>query len=60
MKKKVEIPELITLAEASKLLSVHPNTLRKWDTKGLLVSVRFGVRKDRRFKKVDILKLMEQ
>lgn len=60
MKKKIEIPELITLAEASKLLSVHPNTLRKWDKKGMLVSIRFGERKDRRFKKVDVLKFMEQ
>jgi len=52
------IPELLTLSKASKLLSVHPNTLRQWDKKGILKSVRFGLRKDRRYKKEDILKLM--
>ncbi len=53
-----KIPELITLAEASKILSVHPNTLRKWDKKGVLVAVRFGERKDRRYRKEDVLKFM--
>lgn len=52
------VPQLLTLSEASKLLSVHPNTLRQWDKKGILQSVRFGQRKDRRYKKEDILKLM--
>ena len=52
------VPQLLTLSQASKLLSVHPNTLRQWDKKGILESVRFGQRKDRRYKKEDILKLM--
>jgi len=53
------VPQLLTLSEASKLLSVHPNTLRQWDKKGILESVRFGQRKDRRYKKDDILKLLQ-
>jgi len=53
------VPQLLTLSEASKLLSVHPNTLRQWDKKGILRSVRFGQRKDRRYKKDDILKLLQ-
>ena len=52
------VPQLLTLSEASKLLSVHPNTLRQWDKKGILQSVRFGQRKDRRYKKEDILEFM--
>jgi excisionase family DNA binding protein len=52
------VPQLLTLSQASKLLSVHPNTLRQWDKKGILESVRFGQRKDRRFKKDDILRLL--
>lgn len=52
------IPQLLTLSQASKLLSVHPNTLRQWDKKGILQSIRFGQRKDRRYKKEDILKLL--
>ena len=53
------VPQLLTLSEASKLLSVHPNTLRQWDKKGILRSVRFGQRKDRRHKKDDILRLLQ-
>lgn len=50
--------KLLKLSEASELLNVHPNTLRKWDKKGILVAVRFGQRKDRRYRKEDIMKLV--
>jgi excisionase family DNA binding protein len=56
---KQEIPELLTLREASELLKCHPNTLRQWDRKGILAAVRFGERRDRRYKKADILKLLD-
>lgn len=59
-KNKGEIPELLTLQEASDILKCHPNTLRQWDRKGILVAVRFGERKDRRYRKEDILRLLEQ
>lgn len=52
------MPELLTLAEASQILKVHPNTLRKWDRKGILKAVRFGERRDRRYKKEDLEKLI--
>ncbi|HUW21121.1 MAG TPA: helix-turn-helix domain-containing protein [Candidatus Bathyarchaeia archaeon] len=55
---KQQIPELLTLKEASKILKVHPNTLRQWDRKGILVAVRFGQRKDRRYRKEDIMDLV--
>ncbi len=54
------MPEIITLREACNLLKVHPNTLRQWDKKGILVAIRFGERKDRRYCKKDILKLLNQ
>lgn len=58
---KVEkIPELLTLKETCEILKCHPNTLRQWDKKGILVAVRFGERKDRRYRKEDILKLLNQ
>ena len=57
--KNQELPELIKLKQASKLLNVHPNTLRQWDEKGILKAVRFGARKDRRYRKEDIVKLLE-
>jgi excisionase family DNA binding protein len=48
------------LAEACEILSCHPNTLRKWDNKGFLKAIRLGTRGDRRYKKSEILKLLEQ
>jgi len=52
--------KLLKISEAAELLNVHPNTLRKWDKKGILKAVRFGERKDRRYKKEDILKLIQK
>lgn len=59
MTKEEKIPELLTLKEACEILKVHPNTLRQWDEKGILKAVRFGPRRDRRYKKTDIIKLLE-
>lgn len=56
MKQKIAT-ELLTLSEASQILKVHPNTLRKWDKKGVLKAVRFGERGDRRYRKEEIEKL---
>lgn len=46
--------------EACDILKCHPNTLRKWDKKGILKAVRFGERKDRKYKKEDILKFLDE
>ena len=59
MNEEKKLSELLTLSETAKILNVHPNTLRKWDKKGILVAVRFGERRDRRYKKEDVLKLTE-
>ena len=56
MKKDTTI-ELLTLEEAGKMLKVHPGTLRRWDSEGLLKAVRIGSRRgigDRRYRKEDI------
>lgn len=55
-----KIPQLLSMREACELLKVHPNTLRLWDKKGILKAVRFGARKDRKYKKEDLLKLIRQ
>lgn len=52
------MPELLTLKEACNILKCHPNTLRQWDKKGILKAIRFGERGDRKYKKEDILKLL--
>lgn len=55
---KHEIPKLLSLKEASEILKCHPNTLRAWDKKGILKAVRFGQRGDRKYRKEDLLKVM--
>jgi len=59
MIKEVKIPELLTLKKVCEILKVHPNTLRQWDEKGILKAIRFGARKDRRYRKEDILNLLK-
>lgn len=52
------MPELLSLKETAEILKCHPNTLRQWDKKGILKAVRFGQRKDRRYKKEDVLAML--
>ena len=59
-KKLTSLPDILTLQQACDILNCHPNTLRKWDNIGLLKAMRFGTRRDRRYKKSDILKLLNQ
>ena len=58
MKTQGKLSELLTLKEVCEILKVHPNTLRQWDQKRVLKAVRFGSRRDRKYKKEDILKLL--
>ena len=40
---------MLTTTEAARYLGVHPNTVRRWETQGLLPAYRLGRRGDRRF-----------
>jgi excisionase family DNA binding protein len=60
VKLKNVMPEYLTIKQASEILQVHPNTLRNWDKNGMLKAVRIGVRKDRRYKRQDVLKLLNE
>lgn len=53
-----ELPDLLTIGDVSRLLNVHPNTLRNWEKEGLINVVRLGRRGDRRYKKELIRKLI--
>lgn len=55
---ELDRPRLISIKEASQILNVHPNTLRKWDQTGVLKAVRFGSRKDRSYEVSKILSLI--
>ncbi len=55
-----QIPELLTLKEACAILKCHPNTLRQWDKKGILPAIRIGVKRVMRYRKQDIMKLLNQ
>lgn len=52
--------KLLKLKEAADILSVHTNTLRLWDRKGILVAVRIGVKKIRRYRLEDIKKFIKK
>ncbi|PJE64246.1 MAG: DNA-binding protein [Candidatus Ryanbacteria bacterium CG10_big_fil_rev_8_21_14_0_10_43_42] len=49
-----DLPLILSLRQVSEILSVHPNTLRNWDNRGILRAIRYGTRGDRRYRKVDI------
>lgn len=55
-----KLSEYLTLSEVSKLLKVHPNTLRNWDKNGTLKPIRIGERKLRRYKKEEVIKFLER
>ncbi len=47
--------QMLTISEASRLLHIHTNTLRRWDEQGMLPSYRVGPRSDRRYRLPDLL-----
>ena len=53
-------PPLLTLKQVAQILSISVWTLRKWDNEGKLKAVRIGNRKDRRYKKEDIMEIMNK
>lgn len=49
----------LTVQQVSRLLHVHPNTIRKWSKQGLLQCWRVGPRGDRRFKPEDVHRMIQ-
>ena len=45
---------LLTISEASRLLHVHENTLRRWGELGIIKVYRIGPARQRRFKAADL------
>lgn len=53
-----DLPELITIVEAASVLRVMPLTLKRWEKAGKIHPIRINSRGDRRYKKIDILKIV--
>lgn len=56
---KKDPSNLISIKEAATLLGVHKITLRRWEKKGSIKVFRIGPRRDRRYDKGELLKLLE-
>ncbi|MBR2998431.1 helix-turn-helix domain-containing protein [Candidatus Saccharibacteria bacterium] len=53
MKKEAE-SDILTLTEVSKMLHLHPNTLRNYDANGTLKALRLGEKRTRRYRRSDV------
>ena len=53
-KNKDELPKLLTIKQASEILNVHVETLRRWGKIGKLKAIRVNKRGDRRYDPKDI------
>ena len=51
-----KVVKLIKIREAAEMLSVNPETLRRWDRSGKLKAIIISKRGDRRYKEEDIEK----
>lgn len=56
---KINLPELLSITEVSKLLGVSTMTLRRWDTKGVLKSFRPTPSSQRRYKRIVVEKFLK-
>jgi excisionase family DNA binding protein len=54
-----QMDNMLTITEVSRLLHVHPNTLRRWADKGVIRSFCITPRGDRRFMSQDIDHFLE-
>ena len=58
MNTPAELPKLISIKEASRILSVTPLTLRNWDRDGKLKALRHPMNNYRVYRREDIEKLL--
>ncbi len=58
MKQQNDQNELMKPGEVAHLLKIHINTVRRWSNEGILKAYRISSRGDRRFKKEDVLNLL--
>jgi len=51
-------PIILTAKEVAHILHLHINTVRRWESQGVLRGYRIGPRRDRRFEQDEILRLI--
>jgi excisionase family DNA binding protein len=56
----IQLDNMLTMREVSKLLRIHPNTLRRWCDRGRIRTYRIIPRGDRRFRREDIAHFLEK
>jgi transcriptional repressor of dcmA and dcmR len=54
-----EDAELLDISEAAQFLNVSETSLRRWTNAGVLPCMRIGLRRERRFRRTDLLAFME-
>jgi excisionase family DNA binding protein len=56
----IHMDDMLTVREVARLLHVHPNTLRRWSNTGRIKAYRITPRGDRRFRREEIAKFLEE
>ena len=59
MKTGEHLSEMLTVREVARLFHIHPNTLRRWTNDGRIRAYRITPRGDRRFKREEIFRFLE-
>lgn len=58
--KLADEPELLDIAQAAALLQVSQASLRRWTNRGQLPCLRIGGRRERRFRRTDLMAFLEE
>jgi DNA (cytosine-5)-methyltransferase 1 len=54
------ISDFLTVKEAAEVLGICPDTLRRWDRRGLVLAYRHPVNRYRLYKREDLENLLKQ
>ena len=60
MANAAQMDHMLTVTEVSRLLHVHPNTLRRWSNDGRIRAYRITPRGDRRFEREEIARFLAE